>query len=207
MVTALWILYGAAIALRMAVFTQTAITWREGLLWLGAALLLGTWAYLKESAARKDSNLAITGLREQLIRLQGFSEGTASAMGRSLKRMEALPETTAKSEEVVDELREGLKELDNSAKALTESAARPQPVPVFFTPQVLFVLGLGALALVLMTGIAIKNVYDAFPNPLSPEQMSDLADRLRNEGPQKEMIVREAKVEIDRSCRTVQKDF
>ncbi|GEM_PF-2645229 len=189
MVTALWILYGAAIALRMAAFTQTAISWQEGLVWFVAALLLSVFAYFKESFARKGSDLAITGLREQLIRLQGFSEGTASAMGRSLNRMEALPETTPKSEEIVGELREGLKELGNSAKALTETA-RPQPAPVVATPSVKFVLGLGVLAVSLMIGIAIKNVYDAFPNPLSPAQMSDLADRLRNEGPQRVMIVR-----------------
>ncbi len=191
MVTALWIIYGAAIALRMAVFTQTAISWQEGLGWFVAALLLSVFAYFKESFARKGSDLAITGLREQLIRLQGFSEGTASAMGRSLNRMEALPETTPKSEEIVGELREGLKELGDSAKALTETA-RPQPAPVFLTPPVMVVLGMGILAAILIIGITIKNAYDAFPNPLSPAQMSDLADRLRNEGPQRVMIVRKA---------------
>jgi hypothetical protein len=188
-VTALWIIYGAAIALRMAVFTQTAISWQEGLGWFVAALLLSVFAYFKESFARKGSDLAITGLREQLIRLQGFSEGTASAMGRSLNRMEALPDTTPKSEEIVGELREGLKELGNSAKALTETA-RPQPASVSTPPSVKFVLGLGVLAVSLIIVIVIKNAYDAFPDPLSPAQMSDLADRLRNEGPQHVMIVR-----------------
>lgn len=187
-VTALWIIYGAAIALRMAVFTQTAISWQEGLGWFVTALLLSVFAYFKESLARKGSDLAITGLREQLIRLQGFSEGTASAMGRSLNRMEALPDTTPKSEEIVGELREGLKELGNSAKALTETA-RPQPAPATTLP-VKFVLGLGVLAVSLIIILVIKNAYDAFPDPLSPAQMSDLADRLRNEGPQRVMIVR-----------------
>ena len=36
----------------------------------------------------------------------------------------------------------------------------------------------------------IKNAYNRFPDPLSPTQMSALADRLRDEGPQKVMIVR-----------------
>jgi cyanate permease len=79
-VTALWIIYGAAIALRMAVFTQTAISWQEGVLWFALASLLSIFAYLKESFTRKNNDNAIRGLREQLIRLQAFGEGTASAM-------------------------------------------------------------------------------------------------------------------------------
>jgi hypothetical protein len=52
-------------------------------------------------------------------------------------------------------------------------------------------LSVGILAVVLLIGLRIKNVYDEFPNPLSPAQMSDLADRLRNEGrPQRIIIVR-----------------
>lgn len=109
-------------------------------------------------------------------------------MGRSLNRMEALPDTSPKSEEIVGELREGLKELGNSAKALTETA-RPQPAPAPTLP-VKIVLGLGFLAVGLIIILVIKNAYDAFPDPLSPTQMSDLADRLRNEGPRQVMIVR-----------------
>ena len=196
MVTALWIIYGAAIALRMAVFTHTAISWQEGLLWFGAALLLSALAYLKESSARKAGDLAMTGLREQLIRLQGFSEGTASAMGRSLNRMEALPETTPKSEEIVSELREGLRDLREGAKALTEATARPQPIPATAT-RTQQTIGYGILvvlvfALVLAVGLTIKNTYDLFPNPLSPLQMSDLANRLQKENPQNVIIVRTA---------------
>jgi hypothetical protein len=195
-VTALWIIYGAAIALRMAVFTQTAISWQEGLLWFVAAVLLSALAYFKESSDRKGSNLAITGLREQLIKLQGFSEGTASAMGRSLNRMEQLPETTPKSEEIVSELRDGLKELRDSARALTESTARPQTAPVTLTRlQSMFLRGfvsVGIVTAVLIVVLTIKTTYLEFPNPLSPAQMSDLADRLRADGPQKVMIVRTA---------------
>jgi hypothetical protein len=126
-VTALWIIYGAAIALRMAVFVQTAIAWQEGLMWFAVAVALSLWAYFKESLARKTSESAIRGLREQLIKLQGFSEGTASAMGRSLARMAALPETNPKGEEIVDELKEGLKAFRENAKALAESTSDLKP--------------------------------------------------------------------------------
>jgi hypothetical protein len=196
MVTALWIIYGAAIALRMAMFTQTAISWQEGLVWFAAAILLSVLAFFRESAVRRGSDRAITGLREQLIKLQGFSEGTASAMGRSLTRMEELPGTTPKSEEIVSELREGLREFREGAKALTESTTRSQPVPVAITPAQRRI-GYGILvvlisALVLAIGLTIKNAYDLFPDPLSPAEMSDLTDRLRKENPQKVMIVRTA---------------
>lgn len=177
-------------------FTQTALSWQEGLVWFVAAILLSVLALFRESAARRGSDRAITGLREQLIKLQGFSEGTASAMGRSLTRMEALPETTPKGEEIVRELREGLRELREGAKALTESTARSQPVPVAITPLQRRI-GYGILiiliaTLVLIIGLIIKNTYDLFPDPLSPAEMSDLTDRLRKEKPQKVMIVRTA---------------
>jgi cyanate permease len=60
-VTALWIIYGAAIALRMAVFTQTAISWQEGVVWFAIAALLSIFPYLNERSARKASDVAITG--------------------------------------------------------------------------------------------------------------------------------------------------
>jgi hypothetical protein len=191
-VTALWIIYGAAIALRMAVFTQMAISVKEGMLWGALAVLLGVCAYLKESFARKNNDNAIRGLRDQLIRLQAYGEGTASAMGRSLARMGALPETNPKGEEIVDELKEGLKEL---VKTLAESA-RPQIVPVTLSrnQNIFYVglLGILVLVLVLVVGLAVKNIYDEFPNPLSPIQMSDLVDRLRKEHPQRLRTVRKA---------------
>jgi hypothetical protein len=131
-----------------------------------------------------------------LIKLQGFSEGTASAMGRSLTRMGALPETTPKGEEIVDELKEGLKEFRENLKALAESTSRPQTAPVTLTRTQKIVgralMGVLVLVLVMSIGLLVKNFAAKFPNPLSPTQISDLADRLRNEGPQKVMIVREA---------------
>lgn len=199
MVTAVWIIYGAAIALRMAVFTRMAVSWQEGMVWAVVAVLLGALAYFKESSARKGSELAVTGLREQLIKLQGFSEGTASAMGRSLSRIGALPETTPKGEEIVDELKEGLKEFRENIKALAESTSRPQTAPVTPTRTQKIVgsvlIGLLVLALVMLTWgllLVVKNVSDEFPNSLSPAQISDLAGRLRKEGLQKVMIVRKA---------------
>jgi hypothetical protein len=109
--------------------------------------------------------------------------------------MGALPETNPKGEEIVDELKEGLKEFRDNVKALAEST-RPQTVPVTLSRnQNIFYVGLLSilvLVLVLAAGLEVKNLYDKFPNPLSPIQMSDLTDRLRREHPQRLRIVRKA---------------
>ena len=56
-------------------FTQTALSWQEGLVWFVAAILLSVLALFRESAARRGSDRAITGLREQLIKLGAPAKG------------------------------------------------------------------------------------------------------------------------------------
>jgi hypothetical protein len=45
---------------------------------------------------------------------------------------------------------------------------------------------------VIIIALTVENVSAQFPNPLSPAQIADLADRLRSESPQRVMIVRKA---------------
>jgi hypothetical protein len=132
-------------------------------------------------------------------------------MGRSLTRMGALPETNPKGEEIVDELKEGLKEFRENVKALAESISRPQTAPATLNrSQRMAVVGVGSigvLAVVLIIGLSIKNVYDEFPNPLSPAQMSDLVVRLRKERPQRLKIIRRADQKSVALAEQVQKKF
>lgn len=67
-------------------------------------------------------------------------------------------------------------------------AAKAQTVRVPFS--IISLLTIAIVIAVTIIALTAKRVYDQFPNPLSPAQMSDLADRLRNESPQKVMIVR-----------------
>jgi hypothetical protein len=192
-VTPLWISYGAVIALRMAMFPQP--TKEECLVWLAAAAMLGIFAYFKESSTRKVSDLEIRGLNEKLSKMQGFMEGSTSAMGNTISRIGTLPETSLKGEEIVKELKAELKELRENVKALDETTfRRPVPVPLSRARTILIKALMGLLALLLMMFLwfGLKSTYDQFPDPMSPAQISDLTDRLRKERPQRLKIIRQA---------------
>jgi hypothetical protein len=79
MVTAFWILYGAVIALRMAVFPASKpISYLEAAAWFASACLLGVWAFLKERHEREAGNKEAADLKQQLVagmaRLEGRTD-------------------------------------------------------------------------------------------------------------------------------------
>jgi hypothetical protein len=118
----------------------------------------------------------------------------SEAIARLLARMEALPETTLKDAEIVGEVREGLKGIRDSEKMFAETISQPHtaPVPLARIRSIVLVLCVALLAAAMILVLTIKNIYDEFPGPLSPAQMSDLSNRLRAEDHQKVMIVRKA---------------
>jgi hypothetical protein len=89
------------------------------------------------------------------------------------------------------------REISDSGKAVVVESP-PQPNAVIAAASHALMRALQGLLVVLICLLAMyfvlvaKNVYDQFPNPLTPLQISDLASQLRNEGsPQRVEIVRE----------------
>ena len=113
----------------------------------------------------------------------------SEAIARLLTRMEALPETTLTDAEIVGELREGLRGIRDSEKVFAESIALTYALIASTQSSVMttiILLSTVVLALTLTLGLWLKYDYEQFPNPLSPTEMADLANQLRNDegGPQ-----------------------